>query len=121
MDAAISNYHAIKNKIERLFPEKKVIFLRGEQFQNELVQAIMNKTTDIFHERFRSADVLLIDDIHFIAGKEQAQEEFYNTFDALYPEKQIVVSSDRPPKEIKTLEERTITLPTPAITDTGTK
>ena len=98
--------HAIKNRIERQFPEKKVIFLRGEQFQNELVQAILNKTTDIFHERFRSADVLLIDDIHFIAGKEQAQEEFYNTFDALYPKKQIVVSSDRPPKEIKTLEER---------------
>lgn len=97
---------AIKNRIEKNFPEKKVIFLRGEQFQNELVQAIINKTTDIFHERFRSADVLLIDDIHFIAGKEQAQEEFYNTFDALYPEKQIVVSSDRPPKEIKTLEER---------------
>lgn len=98
--------HAIKNNIEKLFPDKKVIFLRGEQFQNELVQAIMNKTTDIFHERFRTVDVLLIDDIHFIAGKEQAQEEFYNTFDALYPKKQIVVSSDRPPKEIKTLEER---------------
>lgn len=97
---------AIKNKINKLYPDKKVIFLRGEQFTNELIQAIRTQTTDLFHERFRTADVLLIDDIHFIAGKEQAQEEFFNTFNALYPEKQIVVTSDRPPKEIKTLEDR---------------
>ncbi len=97
---------AIKNSIEKNFPEKKVLFLRGEQFTNELIQAIRNQTTDIFHDRFRTVDVLLIDDIHFIAGKEQAQEEFFNTFNALYPERQIVVTSDRPPKEIKTLEER---------------
>lgn len=97
---------AIKNSIETDFPDKKVLFISGEQFTNELVQAIRNQTTDIFHERFRSVDVLLIDDIHFIAGKEQAQEEFFNTFNALYPERQIVVTSDRPPKEIKTLEDR---------------
>ena len=97
---------AIKNHIEKNFPEKKILFLRGEQFANELIQAIRNQTTDIFHDKFRSVDVLLIDDIHFIAGKEQAQEEFFNTFNALYPERQIVVTSDRPPKEIKTLEER---------------
>ncbi len=97
---------AIKNSIEKNYPEKKILFLRGEQFANELIQAIRNQTTDIFHDRFRSVDVLLIDDIHFIAGKEQAQEEFFNTFNALYPERQIVVTSDRPPKEIKTLEER---------------
>ena len=97
---------AIKNSIETDFPDKKVLFISGEQFTNELVQAIRNQTTDIFHERFRSVDVLLIDDIHFIAGKEQAQEEFFNKFNALYPERQIVVTSDRPPKEIKTLEDR---------------
>ncbi len=97
---------AIKNKINKNFPDKKVIFLRGEQFTNELIQAIRTQTTDLFHERFRTVDVLLIDDIHFIAGKEQAQEEFFNTFNALYPEKQIVVTSDRPPKDIKTLEDR---------------
>lgn len=97
---------AIKNSIEKTFPEKEVLFLRGEQFTNELIQAIRNQTTDLFHERFRNVDVLLIDDIHFIAGKERAQEEFFNTFNALYPERQIVVTSDRPPKEIKTLEDR---------------
>ena len=97
---------AIKNSIEKKFPEKKVLCLRGEDFMNELVQAFRDQTTDLFHERFRSVDVLLIDDIHFIAGKETAQEEFFNTFNALYPVKQIVVTSDRPPKEIKTLEER---------------
>ena len=97
---------AIKNSIEKNFPDKKILFLRGEQFTNELIQAIRSQTTDIFHDRFRSVDVLLIDDIHFIAGKEQAQEEFFNTFNELYPERQIVVTSDRPPKEIKTLEER---------------
>ena len=97
---------AIKNSITKNFPNKKVLFLRGEQFTNELIQAIRTQTTDLFHERFRTVDVLLIDDIHFIAGKEQAQEEFFNTFNALYPERQIVVTSDRPPKEIKTLEDR---------------
>ncbi len=97
---------AIKNSISKNFPDKKVLFLRGEQFTNELIQAIRTQTTDLFHERFRTVDVLLIDDIHFIAGKEQAQEEFFNTFNALYPERQIVVTSDRPPKEIKTLEDR---------------
>ncbi len=97
---------AIKNSIEKDFPDKKTLFLRGEQFTNELVQAIRTQTTDLFRERFRSVDVLLMDDIHFIAGKDYAQEEFFNTFNALYPEKQIVVTSDRPPKEIKTLEER---------------
>lgn len=97
---------AIKNSIEKTFPDRQVLFLRGEQFTNELIQAIRNQTTDLFHERFRNVDVLLIDDIHFIAGKERAQEEFFNTFNALYPERQIVVTSDRPPKEIKTLEDR---------------
>lgn len=97
---------AIKNSIRKNFPSHSILFITGEEFTNELVQAIRNQTTDIFHERFRSVDVLLIDDIHFIAGKDYAQEEFFNTFNSLYPEKQIVVTSDRPPKEINTLEER---------------
>ena len=97
---------AIKNSINKNFPDKKVLFLRGEQFVNELIQAIREQTTDLFHDRFRQIDILMIDDIHFIAGKEQAQEEFFNTFNALYPQKQIIVTSDRPPKEIKTLEDR---------------
>lgn len=97
---------ALKNSVTNNFKDKKVLYISGEQFVNELVQAIRNQTTDLFHDRFRSVDVLLIDDIHFIAGKDYAQEEFFNTFNALYPEKQIVLTSDRPPREIKTLEER---------------
>lgn len=97
---------AVKNRVESKFKDKKVLYISGEEFVNELVQAIRNQTTDLFHNRFRSVDVLLIDDIHFIAGKDYAQEEFFNTFNALYPEKQVVVTSDRPPREIKTLEER---------------
>ncbi len=97
---------AIQNSVTKNFPEKKILFIRGEQFANELFIAFRDQTTDLFHERFRSVDVLLIDDIHFIAGKDRVQEEFFNTFNALFPEKQIVVTSDRPPKEIKTLEER---------------
>lgn len=97
---------AIKNSVETKFKDKKVLYISGEEFVNELVQAIRSQTTDLFHNRFRSVDVLLIDDIHFIAGKDYAQEEFFNTFNALHPEKQIVVTSDRPPREIKTLEER---------------
>ncbi len=97
---------AIQNSVAKNFPDKKILFIRGEQFANELFIAFKDQTTDLFHERFRSVDVLLIDDIHFIAGKDRVQEEFFNTFNALFPEKQIVVTSDRPPKEIKTLEER---------------
>lgn len=97
---------AVKNSVETKFQDKKVLYISGEEFVNELVQAIRTQTTDLFHNRFRSVDVLLIDDIHFIAGKDYAQEEFFNTFNALHPEKQIVVTSDRPPREIKTLEER---------------
>lgn len=97
---------AIKNSIRENFPNKTVLFITGEEFTNELIVSIRNQTTDMFHDRFRSVDVLLIDDIHFIAGKDYAQEEFFNTFNSLYPKHQIVVTSDRPPKEISTLEER---------------
>ncbi len=97
---------AIINYIKINHPDKTILYLTGENFANDLVEAIRNQTTDLFRNRFRSVDVLLIDDIHFIAGKDYAQEEFFNTFNALYPHKQIIVTSDRPPKEIKTLEER---------------
>ncbi len=97
---------AIKNSVNENFPDKTVLFITGEEFTNELIVAIRNQTTDMFHDRFRSVDVLLIDDIHFIAGKDYAQEEFFNTFNSLYPKHQIVVTSDRSPKEINTLEER---------------
>jgi len=103
---------AIKNQIKKNFPYKKIEYTCGEQFTNELITAIKNGKTGMdsmteFHEKYRSADVLLIDDIHFIAGKEQTQEEFFNTFNVLYQNRsQIVVTLDRPPREVKTLDDR---------------
>ncbi len=98
---------AIKNHINKKFPGKKVEFIRCEEFTNALIESLSNGTISLFHQKFRSVDVLLIDDIQFITGKKQTQEEFFNTFNALYMEnKQIVVTSDRPPKEISTLDER---------------
>ena len=103
---------AIKNKISQKFPEKKIEYIRGEEFTNMLIKAIQDGkigigTIDDFRNRFRTADVLLMDDIHFIAGKDSTMEEFYNTFDALsQANKQIVVTCDRPLNEIKTLTDR---------------
>ena len=103
---------AIKNQIKRKFPNKKIVYTRGEDFTNELIRAIKDGTIGLgtsedFRTKYRNADVLLIDDIHFIAGKEQTQEEFFNTFNTLYQNnKQIVVTLDRPLKEIKTLDDR---------------
>lgn len=103
---------AIKNHIKKKFPKKKVEFIRGEDFTNQLICALQQGnlglgTIDDFRNKFRNVDVLLIDDIHFIAGKEQTQEEFFNTFNALWQKnKQIVVTLDRPPREIKTLDDR---------------
>ncbi len=99
--------NAINLHIKNKFPEYNVLYVKGETFTNELVEALKEKSTVAFHQKYRSADVLLMDDIQFIAGKEQTQEEFFHTFEALHKEgKQIVVTSDRPPKEIKTLEDR---------------
>ncbi|MBE6787088.1 MAG: chromosomal replication initiator protein DnaA [Ruminococcaceae bacterium] len=103
---------AIKNHMKNKFPNKKIEFIRGEDFTNQLIAALQQGklglgTIDDFRNKFRNVDVLLIDDIHFIAGKEQTQEEFFNTFNTLHQKnKQIVVTLDRPPREIKTLDDR---------------
>ncbi len=98
---------AICSEIEKNFPQKKLIYCKGEEFTNELIYAIQTEKTKQFHDKYRSADVLLMDDIQFIAGKESTQEEFFHTFNILYESgKQIVLTSDRPPLEIKTLEDR---------------
>lgn len=99
--------NAIYVSIKEKFPDFNIIYVKGETFTNELIDALKQKNTGPFHQKYRSADVLLMDDIQFIAGKEQTQEEFFHTFEALHKNsKQIVVTSDRSPKEIKTLEDR---------------
>jgi len=99
--------HAIGHKILSDHPNLKVLYISSETFVNELVESIQNRKTDAFRNKYRSIDVLLIDDVQFLQNKPQTQEEFFHTFNALRElNKQIVVSSDRPPKEISLLEER---------------
>ena len=100
--------YAIANKILERHPEAKIKYVTGEEFNNQILDAInVSKNTPLFREKYRSVDVLLIDDIHFIVGKATVQEEFFNTFNALYSSgKQIILTSDRPPLEMKYLEER---------------
>lgn len=98
---------AIKHEIEKNDPSADIIYTSGEYFTNELVNCLRNQSNYAFHEKYRSCDVLLIDDIQFIAAKEATQEEFFHTFNALTNAgKQVVLTSDRPPKEMLTLEER---------------
>src|SRR5690625_2815945 len=99
--------HAIGHYVQETNPDANVLYLTSEKFTNEFIHAIMeNKATD-FRSIYRNVDVLLIDDIQFLARKEQTQEEFFHTFNALHEDnKQIIISSDRPPKEIPTLEDR---------------
>jgi len=99
--------HACGQAIKERNPYLKLSYLSSERFMNELINAIRYDKTQGFREKYRSVDVLLIDDIQFMAGKERTQEEFFHTFNALYEQqKQIVISSDCPPREIPTLEER---------------
>jgi chromosomal replication initiator protein DnaA len=99
--------NAIGNYILQGKPEYTVVYLSSERFTSELVDAIQNNKVKEFRTRYRDVDVLLLDDIHFLAGKERAQEEFFHTFNELYnARKQIVVTSDRPPKNMLTLEKR---------------
>ena len=98
---------AITHKIRQLSPHLKHCYMSSEQFTNELIDAIRHRSTAQFRKRYREIDVLLIDDIHFIAGKESTQEEFFHTFNYLHDNrKQIIITSDRPPREISNLEER---------------
>jgi chromosomal replication initiator protein len=99
--------HAIGNQVIAKFPRKKVVYATSEKFTNEFITSIQQGKIDDFRSRYRRIDLLLIDDIQFIADKERTQEEFFHTFNAIHEDgKQIVLSSDRPPKAILTLEER---------------
>jgi len=102
--------HAIGNAIKAEDPESEVLYCPAERFTNELIRAIQDRrSTASFHRKFRSVDVLLVDDIQFLAGREATQEEFFNTFNELYlAQKQIVLTSDRNPNEIPRLEERLV-------------
>lgn len=101
---------ALVHEVLRMNPAAQCVYLTSEQFTNELIESIHHKTTNEFKQKYRNVDILLIDDIQFIAGKRSTQEEFFHTFNAMHDNrKQIVISSDRPPKEISDLEERLVT------------
>ena len=102
--------YAITNEIKKSNSDVRIVYKKGEDFTTELINAIENKSTAAFRNFYRTADLLLIDDIQFIAGRVQTQEEFFHTFSALYEDgKQIILTSDRPPREIRPLEERLLT------------
>lgn len=100
---------AIAHEISLKNPQTKEKYISSERFTNELILSIQNRTTQKFRQKYRNIDVILIDDIQFLAGKEAVQEEFFHTFNDLYDyHKQIIISSDKPPKEIPRLEERLV-------------
>ena len=99
--------YAITNQLKRKNEHVRVIYIKGENFTNHMIESLTRQAMKEFRDIYRSCDVLLIDDIQFIAGKTSTQEEFFHTFNALYEDgKQIILTSDRPPREIKTLEDR---------------
>jgi len=99
--------HAIGHRVLKQNPNANIVYVSSEKFTNEFIIAIKNNQTVEFRTKYRHVDVLLIDDIQFLEGKEQTQEEFFHTFNSLHEaQKQLVISSDRPPKEIQTLESR---------------
>jgi len=100
---------AIAHELKKKMEEKKVLYITTEKFTNDLINALQNNTILQFRQYYRSVDVLIVDDIQFLAGRERSQEEFFHTFNTLYTvDKQIVLASDRPPKEIPKLEERLV-------------
>lgn len=99
--------YAIINSLLKKDPSLKVVYIKGEEFTNHLVEAIKNNSTEQFREKYRNADILLVDDIQFIAGRAATQDEFFHTFNALYEsQKQIIVTCDRQIREMKNLEDR---------------
>lgn len=99
--------YAIGNEIKKNDPSKVICYIKGDDFTNELIESLRLAKMADFRHKYRQADILLVDDVQFIGGKESTQEEFFHTFNALYDaKKQIVLTSDRPPKEIKTLDDR---------------
>ena len=99
--------YAITNAMKQKNPDLSVIYIKGEDFTNQMIDSLANQSMSKFRNKYRSCDMLLIDDIQFIAGKISTQEEFFHTFNALFEDrKQIILTSDRPPRDIKTLEER---------------
>ncbi len=99
--------NAIGNEIKKNDASKSICYVKGDDFTNELIESLHRATMSEFRQKYRHADVLLVDDVQFIGGKESTQEEFFHTFETLYlAQKQIILTSDRPPKEIKTLDDR---------------
>jgi chromosomal replication initiator protein len=101
--------HAVMYETKKSFSDFNIIYLRGDDFTNQFILAMQKGDLSEFKKKYRAADMLLVDDIQFVAGKETTQEEFFHTFNALYEgKKQIVLTSDRPPKELASLEERLV-------------
>ena len=101
--------YAITNKIRKEKPDATIVYIKGEDFTNQLIDSLSRQAMPLFREKYRMCDILMIDDIQFIASKVATQEEFFHTFNALYEsEKQIIMTSDRPPREIPDLEKRLV-------------